>query len=560
MSNSLSRLQQITLFLLSFFIVALGQPTSNALLSLITALLGYALFWRILLDITKTSKRFWLSFSWFFCIQLVQLHWFVSHPYLYIWSLYLFLCTSIGAQFGIIGCLITEKRLQSTRKLLIIPALWAILEWSRLHLLSGFSWNPVGLALASNVYSLQTAALWGSFGLSFWVFLTNIMALRAWIMPKQHLKYALCWLIIAFLPYLYGIIHIATLDSPSKSESKALLVQTAFGSEELENSNDKRNIVEQAIDEWSQILLLVNKHESHALELVVLPEFVVPFSTYTYAYPLTHVLQAFADSFGPENLSLLPPLEAPYLVSQKTPQGVQFMVNNAFWAQGIANYLNTHLLIGMEDIEYNEEQEPTYYSAALLFRPQHSPSSPQFFHPPERYEKRVLVPMGEYIPFEWCRSLAARYGICASFTCGTKAHVMSVNDLKISPSICYEETFGNIIREGRVNGANLFVNLTNDAWYPHSSLPLQHLEHARLRTVENGIPLLRACNTGVTAAIDSFGRNCAVLGDDHPQEMEWVADSLLVDIPSTTYSTIYSIAGDSLPIFLCILLILIGLL
>ena len=113
------------------------------------------------------------------------------------------------------------------------------------------------------------------------------------------------------------------------------------------------------------------------------------------------------------------------------------------------------------------------------------------------------------------------------------------------------------MRENRVKGAELLVNLTNDGWYPNSLLPKQHFDHARLRTVENGIPLVRACNTGVTCAVDSLGRIVGVLGENEVENQE-LADSILVELPLYHYSTFYSRYGDFLIISFSFLLLFIS--
>ncbi|MCB1136292.1 MAG: apolipoprotein N-acyltransferase, partial [Chlamydiia bacterium] len=89
----------------------------------------------------------------------------------------------------------------------------------------------------------------------------------------------------------------------------------------------------------------------------------------------------------------------------------------------------------------------------------------------------------------------------------------------------------------------LLVNVTSDVWFPHSRLPIQHLEHGRLRTVENGVPLVRACNTGVTAAVDALGRTIEAFGDaDGPYE--WKSGALYVQVPLFRYDTLYRWIGQ----------------
>jgi len=195
----------------------------------------------------------------------------------------------------------------------------------------------------------------------------------------------------------------------------------------------------------------------------------------------------------------------------------------------------------LEDRDYLGEGKFRYHTVAYLFRPQTFAM--------QRYEKRVLVPMGEYIPFAFLRDLAAQYGISGSFTCGTCAKVLRSNAGVLGISICYEETLGDMMRQSRLKGAEILVNLTNDGWFPDYGLPKTHLEHARLRTVEMGIPLIRACNTGITVALDLFGREIASLGET-PYEQEHMQDILVVDVPQYTYETPYTLFGDKLIVVL----------
>lgn len=234
------------------------------------------------------------------------------------------------------------------------------------------------------------------------------------------------------------------------------------------------------------------------------------------------------------------------------------MVNNAYWLQGLANYFNAYVVAGLEDAEDLATGEREFYSSAQFFQPQPKDVTENCPVCIQRYEKRVLVPMGEYIPFSFCRELAAAYGVTGSFTCGKEAKVFEHPKSLVGISICYEETFGDMMRENRLLGAGLLVNLTSDVWYPNSRLPQQHLDHAKLRTIENGIPLIRACNTGVTGAFDSLGRTVAILGEG-AAEPEWVSDSLYVEVPSYTYKTFYTKVGDNFIIIFSAILVLVSL-
>lgn len=559
MKLPLSIFSQCLLTVISFLLVAFGQPAWFSWSGLLAAAGGYALFWRVLLAYPSRWCRFILASLWFLAVQLVQLSWFASHPYLYIYSVYFLLSLAIGFQFGLIAIFITPDLFRRFKPInfLAIAALWTVQEWARLFVVCGFSWNPVGLAFTGNLYALQMASLGGVLGLSFWLIVVNLFALNAWVQPQKKIMWIGIWLALAMTPYIYGAVHVAVHKqgmARQQDSMKAVLVQTAFPVEETKEFSDREGIVRHVIEEWRQVLKVTKKHRGQPVQLVVLPEFVVPFGTYSFIYPLKDVMASFLEIFSPDRLDFLPTLDFPLAAFQQTEKGPQFLVNNAYWVQALANYFKADMLVGLEDAEDVSPGIREYYSAAIFVHPQKDKIANDFFA--ERYSKRVLLPMGEYIPFSFFASLAQRYGVFGSFTPGKEAAVMTSGGVLFSPSICYEETFGDVIREGRKKGAQVLVNLTSDAWYPNSKLPRQHLDHARLRTVENGVPLLRACNTGVTAALDSLGRTHAVLGGDYPEEVEWVSDSLFVDIPLYTYGTLYSRFGDRLIIGFCLVICL----
>ena len=122
----------------------------------------------------------------------------------------------------------------------------------------------------------------------------------------------------------------------------------------------------------------------------------------------------------------------------------------------------------------------------------------------------------------------------------------------MSFSICYDETFPQKVREGRKLGAKLLVNVTNDGWYPFSRLPSQHFEHAKFRAIENGAPLIRACNTGVSASVDSLGRTVACLKEKNSKNLLY-AKALFSEVETYTYSTLYTFWGDWGMVSLCLL-------
>jgi len=124
-------------------------------------------------------------------------------------------------------------------------------------------------------------------------------------------------------------------------------------------------------------------------------------------------------------------------------------------------------------------------------------------------DKVHLVPFGEYIPFA---DLAARLGIGQlvagpmNFVAGSQRHPLELpGGAKASPFICYEIIFPDLVAVD-VTSTRLIVNVTNDAWFGDTPGPYQHFRQAQLRAVENGLPLLRAANNGISGVIDARGR------------------------------------------------------
>jgi apolipoprotein N-acyltransferase len=123
-----------------------------------------------------------------------------------------------------------------------------------------------------------------------------------------------------------------------------------------------------------------------------------------------------------------------------------------------------------------------------------------------RYDKRHLVPFGEYVPlqrvFFFLDKLVTGIG---DFGRGRSATVFQGDGYRFSVMICYEVIFPAEVREFTQAGAELLVNITNDAWFGESGAPYQHLAMAAIRAVENGSYLVRAANTGVSAVIAPTG-------------------------------------------------------
>lgn len=122
------------------------------------------------------------------------------------------------------------------------------------------------------------------------------------------------------------------------------------------------------------------------------------------------------------------------------------------------------------------------------------------------YHKSHLVPFGEYMPFSEYLPLKKLTPGIIDYKAGTRStrHLAPLN-LTIQPMICYESVFADEVKISNQD-TDLIINVTNDAWYGNSSGPYQHFEISRMRAIENGLPMLRAANNGISAIIDPLGR------------------------------------------------------
>src|SRR5262249_36011494 len=155
--------------------------------------------------------------------------------------------------------------------------------------------------------------------------------------------------------------------------------------------------------------------------------------------------------------------------------------------------------LGIRNASETAQQSAELYNSGALISPEGDWVS--------RYDKVHLVPFGEYVPFKDVFSFAG--GLTkevGDFSRGTSRAPLDAGGTKLGVFICYESVFPDDVRQFAANGAQVFVNISNDGWYGDSGAYAQHLKQARMRAVENYRWLLRDTNTGVTASIDPYGR------------------------------------------------------
>jgi apolipoprotein N-acyltransferase len=529
-------------FLLSLFIVALGQPARIGWLSAVAAALGFSLFFYNL----PKEYKFLVGTIWFTAVQLIQLSWMTSIEFqgYYILFVYSLVALGMGAQFGLLTLVVPSEGTLTYKKILLCAALWTLMEWSRLLLLCGFSWNPIGLALTHFIPSLQFSSVFGVLGLSFWAIFSNLSFLNV-LRSRMMSKKLLHWALIAAVPYIFGLIQLNQYRASSKAEKKKLdvaLIQTdLLPSEKSLHSNRIDDFIS-PFEQWKRILKFLKEKQMARWDMIVLPEAAVPMPSDWGCYSYAETRKELVAVFGSEAEKKFPPLCLPFAEQRYFQNEKIWFVSNLFWCQALANLYDAEVIAGLD---HSDRVAGKNFNSAFYFKP----NSFSF----ERYDKQILMPLAEYLPFEFLRPWTKDYGIHDFFSHGEGAKVFGKKVL-FSPSICYEETFSEVMRSGRVKGAELFVNMTNDNYYPHSSLHEQHLFHSRLRAVENGIPLIRACNSGITAVVDCFGRVLATFDTEGPRHMQ---DGVLnCQLTRFHFPTLFSFWGEGGIISLCLILCL----
>lgn len=191
------------------------------------------------------------------------------------------------------------------------------------------------------------------------------------------------------------------------------------------------------------------------------------------------------------------------------------------------------LLTGALDYKRNPKGSPRrfdIYNASFLFTP-----GDQDF--PKRYIKKHLVPFSERIPFDDIFPILNYVDLGeGDFVTGKETPVYP--PFSWTPYICYDAIFGDLVREAIREGSRMMVNITNDGWFGRSTAPYQHLNLIRYRAIENGMPVARLANSGVSAYIDQYGHfdgNTEIFTDRVIQRK----------MPLKTRDTLYSHIGDT---------------
>lgn len=337
--------------------------------------------------------------------------------------------------------------------LVIVPAAWVAFEFLRSHAFSGFGWNLLAYSQTPWRDILQIAEVTGAWGLSFLIVLVNVglaNLITRGIRMGTRIRHAIVVATCLLLAVWYGTVRIPQLQDGARV--RVAVVQGNIPQAQKWDATYQRAIQER----YSRLTDIAADSEP---DLIVWPETSVP-----------------------GTLDREPELED--------------------WLLGISRRVRRPLVVGVP-LTAPPASSGEFTNSALFVHGAGTSVA--------RYDKLHLVPFGEFVPFArwfpWLRQVLPPIG---DFVPGGESTVFTLtgsqgNPLAFGVLICFEDIFPGIARRFVQNGAQLLLNITNDAWFGPTAAAYQHAQATTLRAVELRVPIARAANTGWSGCIDATG-------------------------------------------------------
>lgn len=353
--------------------------------------------------------------------------------------------------WGMLGALYYHaRRTDPLAGWLLFILLYGAIEWLRGHIFTGFPWNLAGYAWGASDISAQAASLFGVYGLTWLTVALVSLPFLWWVGHRAKFKATL--VVGLFCAALLGWGQMRLLHHPPENTGKVVrLVQAAIP----QTLKWQPDFAQQALVLHESLSVLPAQLDKEP-DMIVWPESAFPFGLdETSGWP-QHVGQWLAPG--------------------------QVLVSGAVMRSG-GGQNPLHIYNGMAVIDSAGRITAHYY-------------------------KHHLVPFGEYLPLRTVLpdSVGKLTAGNTDFSSGKRHNetVLLADGLKALPLICYEIIFPSLSFQR--GSADMILNITNDAWYGNSSGPYQHLQAARFRAIEQGIPVVRVAGSGVSAVFDGLGR------------------------------------------------------
>lgn len=363
-------------------------------------------------------------------------------------------------------------------------------EWLRGKVLTGFPWNTLGYALTGPQSLMQTASVFGVYTLTLFAVLLFAMPALVCAAPEMAeqravLRRAPPVVMLALLAagFVWGHLRLERAETRYVDGVRLRIVQPNIPQKEKWKPENRAAIFQRYLTVSRDKTLL---GDIGAVTHLIWPESAVPF--------------LLADT--PEALDA---------IAELVPRGATFITGAARGVKDDAASSGLRV--------YNSLYVMSNEAKVLSV-----------------YDKTHLVPFGEYLPFQDTLEsigLSQLTRIRGGFARGEGGRAMSAPGVPdFIALICYEIIFPDSIREKGASPGWL-LNVTNDAWFGDSAGPYQHFHQARVRAVEQGLPVVRAANTGISAVIDAYGRIVARIPRNTPRAMD---SPLPAALPHTVFS------------------------
>ena len=370
----------------------------------------------------------------------------------------------------------------------VLPFVITALEYIRSTGEIGFPWIVLGYSQARYPLFIQQASIFGVYGVSFWLVFVNILIFK--VIRSRMLKHTVILIIVFCLPIIYGIARTRVTTSKPMVIG---IVQPNI------DPNIKFTRAMREITFKRLINLSERCHEKsqslygHSPHLIVWPETATPIFL---SFPGVYQDRVYA----------------------------------------LADRIKTPIFTGTPIYDHEDRE---IYNGAVLILPNKGIV--------EEYRKIHLVPFGEHIPFDQYIEPFKKIDVGGGdYTPGDRLTVFDNNDFTFSCLICFESIFPELSHKFVSSGAQLLINITNDGWFGKISGPQQHNDMAILRTVENGVPLARCANTGISMVVDKYGRILLESG-------LFTETFLLQQVSISPERTLFLYIGNIFPI-LCLLI------
>lgn len=362
-------------------------------------------------------------------------------------------------------------------------------EWLRGHLFTGFPWNTLGMALAQNAWLMQGASLAGLYGLTVLTILIGAAPATLATGATARGRYLPSTLAAAAVALLavFGAWRLSGGETPTVAEVRLRIMQPNLPQIAKLRPDNRDAIMRHYLALSERATSPESSGIAHVTHLIW-PESAFPFLLHRDPRALAQIA------------ALL-------------PSGVTLVTGAAREDEGLPG-----------------ESGRRFYNAIQVIGDDGTILG--------TYDKSRLVPFGEYFP-HGLDGLLRRFGVRqfvhvpGGFEPSERHMPLSVRGLPpVAATICYEAIFSGALLPGGLR-PGLILNVTNDAWFGNTPGPRQHFAQARLRAVEEGLPLVRAANTGISAVIDPYGQVIQAL----PLGVEGVLDSALPrSIPPTIFA------------------------